>query len=57
VVHAYRDLQIVGTPQTVQQRIEALAQRTQADEIMVTTVTHDPEARLRSYRLLAEAFA
>lgn len=57
VVHAYRDLQIVGTPDVVRQRIETLAQRTQADEIMVTTVTHDADARLRSYRLLAEAFA
>ncbi|HVY28322.1 MAG TPA: LLM class flavin-dependent oxidoreductase [Polyangiaceae bacterium] len=57
VVRAYRDLQIVGTPSAVQQRIQALVERTQADEVMVTTVTHDPEARLRSYRLLAEAFA
>jgi luciferase family oxidoreductase group 1 len=56
VVHAYRDLQIVGTPSTVRQRIESLVQRTQADEVMVTTVTHDPAARLQSYRLLAEAF-
>lgn len=57
VVRAYRDLQIVGTPSAVQQRIQVLAERTRADEVMVTTVTHDPEARLRSYRLLAEAFA
>jgi luciferase family oxidoreductase group 1 len=57
VVTAYRDLQIVGTPETVHQRISAMVERTQADEVMVTTVTHDPEARLRSYRLLAEAFA
>lgn len=56
VVQAYRDLQIVGTPSTVRQRIESLVHRTQADEVMVTTVTHDPAARLHSYRLLAEAF-
>jgi len=54
---AYRQLQIVGTPPTVRERIEALVRRTQADEVMVTTVTHDPAARLRSYRLLAAAFA
>lgn len=57
VVRAYRDLQIVGTPDTVRQRLQTLVERTQADEVMVTTVTHDAAARVRSYRLLAEAFA
>ncbi|HEY4159549.1 MAG TPA: LLM class flavin-dependent oxidoreductase [Polyangiaceae bacterium] len=54
---AYRQLQVVGTPETVRHRIETLVQRTQADEVMVTTVVHDPAARLESYRLLAGAFA
>jgi luciferase family oxidoreductase group 1 len=53
---AYRQLQIIGTPNAVRQRIEALAARTKADEVMVTTVTHDYAARLRSYQLLAAAF-
>jgi luciferase family oxidoreductase group 1 len=53
----YRHMQIVGTPDVVRERIETLARRTQADEVMVTTVTHDPAARLRSYQLLARAFA
>ncbi len=53
----YRRLQVVGTPEQVRQRIETLAARTQADEVMVTTVTHDPAARLHSYRLLAQACA
>lgn len=57
VAQAYRHLQIVGTPATVRERIESLAKRTQADEIMVTTVTHDPAARIRSYQLLSAAFA
>jgi luciferase family oxidoreductase group 1 len=57
VAQGYRQLQIVGTPDTVRERLEALAARTQADEVMVTTVTHDPAARLRSYQLLAGAFA
>lgn len=56
-VRAYQQLQIVGTPDVVRKRIDALAARTRADEIMVTTVTHDYEARRRSYRLLAAAFA
>jgi len=57
VAQAYRHLQIVGTPATVRERIEALAKRTQADEVMITTVTHDPAARIRSYQLLSAAFA
>jgi alkanesulfonate monooxygenase SsuD/methylene tetrahydromethanopterin reductase-like flavin-dependent oxidoreductase (luciferase family) len=47
----------VGTPASVRERIESLVQRTQADEVMLTTVTHDPAARARSYQLLAAAFA
>jgi luciferase family oxidoreductase group 1 len=57
VAEQYRHLQIVGTPAQVKARIEALVARTQADEVMITTVTHDPMARVRSYRLLAAAFA
>ncbi len=51
------DLQIVGDPPTVRARLEAIAERTGADELMISTVMHDPAARLRSYRLVAEAFA
>jgi luciferase family oxidoreductase group 1 len=54
-VDAYRQLQIVGTPDVVRMRIDALVAKTRADEVMVTTVTHDYEARRRSYRLLAAA--
>lgn len=50
------DLQIVGDPATVKGRLQAIVDRTGADELMVSTVMHDPAARLRSYRLLAEAF-
>jgi len=57
VAEGYRRLQIVGTPATVRERIELLVARTRADEVMVTTVTHDPAARVRSYQLLASAFA
>ena len=32
-----------------------LAERTGADELMVTTLTHSPDARLASYRLVADA--
>lgn len=45
-----------GTPTAVRERLETLARQSQADELMVMTLSHDPEARLRSYVLLAEAF-
>src|SRR5215210_3111062 len=54
---AYRSMQVVGDPQTVRTRIEELAARTAADEVMVTTNVHDHGERLRSYQRLAEAFA
>lgn len=57
IAQGYRQLQIVGTPGQVRERIETLAERTRADEVMVTTVTHAFEPRVRSYQLLAAAFA
>jgi luciferase family oxidoreductase group 1 len=50
----YRRLQLVGTPEHVRERIAALVAETQADEVMVTTVVHSHEARMRSFQLLAE---
>ena len=38
-------------------RLDALAAATQADEIMITTMVFDHQARKRSYTLLAEAFS
>ncbi len=57
VAQSYRQLQIVGTPESIRERIDVLVRRTRADEVMITTVIHDFAARLRSYELLAEAFA
>ncbi len=36
--------------------LEALAERTGADEMMITTMIHGPADRLRSYELVAEAW-
>ena len=47
---------IVGAPERVRARLEALAERHGAAEVAVLTPCHDPAARRRSYRLLAEAF-
>lgn len=48
---------IVGTPEQVKERLLGLAAEYAADELMIVTITHDVKARLRSYELLAEAFA
>ena len=45
---------IVGDPATVRGALVALAERYDVQELMIVTVTHSFEARLRSYRLLAE---
>jgi luciferase family oxidoreductase group 1 len=53
---AYRSMQVVGDPSTVSTRIEELAERTLAEEVMVTTNVYDHAERLRSYERLAAAF-
>ena len=50
-----RPSQFIGTPDAVRARLDALVAETGADELMVTTMTHDPAARHRSFALLAEA--
>jgi len=53
----YRQMTIVGTPQAVRAQIEAKARDCGADEVMVVSNLHDHAERLRSYELLAAAFA
>jgi luciferase family oxidoreductase group 1 len=45
---------IVGSPQTVSRGIAELLEATAADELMITTMTHDPADRLRSFDLVAD---
>jgi luciferase family oxidoreductase group 1 len=47
----------VGDPATVREKIEAFVDHTGADELMITSQIYDHEARLRSYEIVAEAFA
>jgi len=56
IVSFYKTLQIVGTPEQVRARIEEIAARTRADEVMIATHAYDPGARIRSYELVARAF-
>ncbi|MFE9252525.1 LLM class flavin-dependent oxidoreductase [Streptomyces sp. NPDC007088] len=48
------ETQFVGTPRGVADQLEQLAQATGADELLVTTITHDHADRVRSYELLAK---
>jgi luciferase family oxidoreductase group 1 len=48
------DAQVLGSPVEAAQQLERLLSDTQADELMVTTVAHSLETRLRSYELLAQ---
>ncbi|SOD63278.1 luciferase family oxidoreductase, group 1 [Streptomyces zhaozhouensis] len=50
------DTRFVGTPARVAEGLARLRDLTDADELLVTTITHDHAARLRSYRLLADAW-
>ena len=46
----------VGSPATVKARLEPLIAETQADEVMITTMIYDHEARKHSYELIAPLF-
>jgi alkanesulfonate monooxygenase SsuD/methylene tetrahydromethanopterin reductase-like flavin-dependent oxidoreductase (luciferase family) len=48
------DTQFVGSPKTVVSRLEQLQQATDADELIVTTITHSHADRIRSFSLLAD---
>ncbi|MNI00087.1 hypothetical protein D3C73_528740 [compost metagenome] len=55
-IRGARHKRIVGTPQQVKEAILKLNEDYHADEIMVVSPIHEVDARIRSYRLLAEAF-
>ncbi|MFI0418922.1 MsnO8 family LLM class oxidoreductase [Spongiactinospora sp. 9N601] len=50
------DTRFVGTPEQVAGRLRVLRRVTGADELLITTITHDHQDRVRSYELLAEAW-
>lgn len=57
VVEYNRHRTISGTPEQVREKMLSLAADYGVDEIVVVTICPEFEARLRSYELLAEAFA
>jgi alkanesulfonate monooxygenase SsuD/methylene tetrahydromethanopterin reductase-like flavin-dependent oxidoreductase (luciferase family) len=50
------DTRVVGAPADVVARLETLQRVTGADELLITTATHDPADTRRSFALLAEAW-
>jgi luciferase family oxidoreductase group 1 len=56
VVRNHRALTIVGDPAMVRAQIDALVEETAADEVMISSMIHSHEERLRSYELVAETF-
>jgi luciferase family oxidoreductase group 1 len=55
-VKAWTGSHVIGDPAAVRARLAALVERTGADELMITTMTHGHDARLASYRLVAETW-
>jgi alkanesulfonate monooxygenase SsuD/methylene tetrahydromethanopterin reductase-like flavin-dependent oxidoreductase (luciferase family) len=51
------DTQFAGSPGQVADQLERLRDATEADELIITTITHDHADRVRSYQLLAEEWA
>jgi luciferase family oxidoreductase group 1 len=49
--------QAIGGPETVRRRLSELLQQTRADELMITTIVHDPQDRLASLQRVHELFA
>ncbi|MGE5526517.1 MAG: LLM class flavin-dependent oxidoreductase [Rhodospirillaceae bacterium] len=55
IAHHGRRL-VLGTPDAVRARLMELKTESQADELMIITITGDYETRLHSYELIAHAF-
>jgi luciferase family oxidoreductase group 1 len=55
-INQYRQKRIIGTPDKVKRQLLEMRERYGADELMINTPVHNMEARLASYRLVAEAF-
>lgn len=56
-VYRMRGPTVVGTPAQVRAQLESMRLESDADELMIVTNVWSHEARLRSYELVADAFA
>ncbi|MCM3630708.1 LLM class flavin-dependent oxidoreductase [Paenibacillus glycanilyticus] len=55
-INRARERRIIGTPEQVKAGILKMAEQYQADEVLVMSSIHNFDARVKSYRLIAEAF-
>lgn len=55
-VESHRQGAVIGDPASVKKQIEEIAARYGVDDVSIVTICHDPQARIRSYELVAEAF-
>lgn len=54
ILERVRQKLIIGNPQEVKQKLFELKTKYHADEIMINTITHSPQDRIRSYELIAK---
>src|SRR5699024_8594164 len=57
VVTEHQAVNAIGEPAAVVSSLERFAAEHELDELITTTYTHDPDLRIRSYELLAQAWA
>jgi luciferase family oxidoreductase group 1 len=56
VIRANRSRFFVGSPATVREQLSRVAEQTGVNEVMITTIIHEHDARRRSYELIAKIF-
>ena len=56
MVEATKHRAIVGDLSTVCAKLTAAARNAQADELFILSIADTPDARIRSYELIAEGF-
>lgn len=56
ILEEMKNSMIIGNPKQVKKRIEELQKKYNANEIMIVTITHSPDDKIQSYKLIAEEF-
>lgn len=46
---------VIGSPEIVAENLYRIAEEYAADELMIVTITHEPEAKFKSYELIVDA--
>ncbi|QAY66939.1 LLM class flavin-dependent oxidoreductase [Paenibacillus protaetiae] len=55
-IQQIRQRRIIGTPEQVKEQLLRMGEEYNVGEILINSPIHDPEARIRSYELIAHAF-